>query len=130
MSMLADISGKKQIVVSEQREGFSDPSMKVFDPTKLDVDEQPLKKKAKLDEKSSKNSKLKKGVQDTNRFVKIDAGVNLTDLFGKNKVIDESAGAGGFNFGGNDDVKSKPSGFDFSANNDDRFGGLAGKKLD
>merc|ERR1712038_491893 len=64
VSMLADISGKKQIIVSEQREKFSDPSKMRFDPSKENIDEQPIKKKPKLDE-SKTSSKQSKPVQDT-----------------------------------------------------------------
>ena len=96
MSMLADISGKKQIYVSEQREQFIDPSKLRFDPAMEKLEEEPVKKKVKL----SKKEKLKKFKtdQDTNRFMKIDSTTNLTDLFGANKKIDTSGGGGGFSF--------------------------------
>jgi len=100
MSMLADISGKKQIYVSEQREQFIDPSKLRYDPAMEKLEEEPVKKKVKL----SKKEKLKKFKtdQDTNRFMKIDSTTNLTDLFGANKKIDTSGGGGGgfsFDFG-------------------------------
>merc|ERR1712127_107209 len=90
MSMLADISGKKQIYVSEQREQFIDPSKLRYDPAMEKLEEEPVKKKEKL--------KKFKTDQDTNRFMKIDSTTNLTDLFGANKKIDTSGGGGGFSF--------------------------------
>merc|ERR1712226_1246187 len=72
MSMLADISGKKQIVVSEQREKFVDPSKKRFDPN-LDTETEPAKKKAKVVEAKKKESKA---VQDTSRFIQIEANLS------------------------------------------------------
>jgi len=108
MSILADLTGQKQIYTSEQRDQFKDPSRKRFDPTKEFTDEPTSPtKKSKVTFDTDKPKQKAENREDKSRFIKI--GGDLTDAFGPtSKSTKTSQTTGGFNF-----APSTTGGFSF-----------------